>query len=414
MRCTLCLVVILICAAGAFSAHAQQPGDDPPAAERQQTSVMAPSPLRQAQPPDRDPPPDPMLNEEIVRLPVALKLRDGGIHSREFVLTTFRPNGPGPFPAVVVNHGRNAKTRPEFGRNRLLGAYWTRRGFAVFAPTRIGYGVSGVAVDPEGVSGRCDAMDFAPMAEAIAAHVRATIEYAAVQPWVDKGNVLLAGGSVGGFGSITTAGERLAGVKAVINFAGGTGGWIDKRPEQPCNTKNVEMQLVRAVEKGGAIPSIWIYSENDRYWGSAVPRRWHAAYVAAGGTAALHMLPPLGEDGHDVIRLGGEHWRPLLDSFLTSLGYAPRKLPPGAPRPTGFAPLKNVAAVPLVSPRCRELYANFLQKDVPRSFAIGPNGSCAYFAGQHDVMAKSLARCAEFAKRACKLYAVNDEVVWKP
>jgi dienelactone hydrolase len=406
-----CLVFILICAAGAFSAHAQRPSADPPAVKHGPTSTTVASQPQRAQLPSQDTPPDPSLNEEIVRLPLTLMLRDGTTHNSEFVLTTFRPNGPGPFPAVVVSHGRGPN-RGAFGRNRFLGAYLTLRGFAVLAPTRIGYGVSGVALDPEGVGGPCDAMDFAPMVEAITAHVRATMAYAAAQPWIDIGNLLLAGESVGGFGSIAAAGE-LAGVKAVINFAGGTGGSIE-RPERPCSPLNVELQFARAAGKGGAIPSLWLYSDNDRLWGPMVPRWWHGAYVAAGGTAELHILPPLGEDGHGVVALGSEQWRPLLDRFLTSLGYAPRRLPPGAPRPTGFARLDNVAAVPLVSRKCRKLYATFLRQDVPRAFVIGWNGSCAYAAAQQDVMAKSLAHCVKFAKRACKLYAVNDEVVWKP
>jgi dienelactone hydrolase len=294
-----------------------------------------------------------------------------------------------------------------------LRLYLTHRGFAVLAPTRIGYGVSGVDVDPEAVRGRCDAADFASQAEAIAAHIRATVAYAATQPWIDKRNILLVGGSVGGFGSVAAAGEGLAGVKAVINFAGGTGGSVDKRPEQPCNPGNVELQLVRAAKKAGVIPSLWLYSENDRFWGPTLPRRWHTAYVAAGGVAELHMLPPLGQDGHDLMALGGDHWRPLLDRFLASLGYAPRKAP-GGPPPTGFARLDDVAAVPLISAECRQTYTNFLQKDIPRAFAIGPDGSCAFSAGRPDAMAKSLARCAEAAASACKLYAVNDDVVWRP
>jgi dienelactone hydrolase len=403
---------MLSCAAWAFCARAQQPGGNPPAAKRGQPFETA-LPLQKAKPPSRDPPPAPVLNEEIVRLPLTLKLRDGTIHRSEFVLTTFKPNGRGPFPAVIVSHGRNDRKRAEFGRNRLLRLYWTLRGFAVLAPTRIGYGVSGADVDLEAVRGACDAADFASQAEAIAAHIRATVAYGARQPWIDKRNILLVGGSVGGFGSVTAAGERLAGVKAVISFAGGAGGSIEQRPERPCNPGNVELHLVRAAKKGGAIPSLWLYSENDRFWGPTLPRLWHTAYVAAGGAAELHMLPPLGPDGHDVVALGGDHWRPLLDRFLTSLGYAPRKAP-GAPPPTGFARLDDIAAIPLVSPECRRIYATFLQKDIPRAFAIGPDGSCAFSHGRPDVMARSLARCAETAESACKLYAVNDEVVWRP
>ena len=412
MRCSLRLALIVIWSAGASLAQAQQPGVSPPAAKPTPPPIAAPSPKPA---PNADQPPDPKLNEEIVRLPLNVKLRGGATHTGEFVLSTFRPPGPGPFPTVIVSHGRSSSKskRAEFGRNRLLRDYWTLRGFAVLAPTRIGYGVSGVTVNPESPEGYCDAMNFAPMAAAVSAHIRAAIDYAVTQPWVDKDNILLAGGSVGGFGSIVAAGEKLPGVTAIVNFAGGTGGWIEKRAEQPCSPKNVEMQFIAAARRA-PLPGIWFYSENDRYWGSRIPRQWHAAYVEAGGRAEFHMLPPFGEDGHDVVALGGEHWRPLLDRFLTSIGYGPRKLPPGAPQPTGFAALDDVAAVPLVSQQCREIYATFLKKDVPRAFAIGRNGSCAYYFGQQDVMAKSLARCLDYDKRPCRLYAINDEVVWQP
>src|SRR5258705_6380337 len=239
-------------------------------------------------------------------------------------------------------------------------------------------------------------------------HIRATIEYAATQPWIDKDNLLLAGESAGGFGSIVAAGERLPGVKALVNFAGGVGG----SSQYPCNPQNVELQLVKAARRG-AIPSIWFYAENDRFWGAKLPRAWHAAYVEAGGTAEFHMLPPLQEDGHEIIGSGYEHWRPRLDHFLTSMGFAPRKLP-DAPRPTGFAPLGQAPPVPALFARCLERYDVFLKWDVPRAFALSPTGDCAYAAGELDVMASSLKRCEQRAKQACKLYAVNDEVVWVP
>jgi dienelactone hydrolase len=304
--------------------------------------------------------------------------------------------------------------RANMGRSRLLAAFWVRRGFAVLVPTRMGYGVSGVAPDPEATLGdTCDGRNYTPIAAGVAAHIRAAVEYAGKQSWVQKDNLLLAGVSVGGFGSIVAGGQHLPGVRAIISFAGGTGGWPEKRPEQPCNPGNVERHLVDAARKG-KLPSIWFYAENDRYWGPRVPRTWHAAYVKEGGTAELHVLPPLGADGHDIVSLGGDLWRPMLDRFLVTLGYAPRKPPPDAPPPSGFAALEAPPTVSSISRRCREIYSDFLVKDVPRAFAIGPKGQCAYFAGQLDVIAKTMARCKEIAKTECKLYAVNDDVVWQP
>src|SRR5262249_52885316 len=148
-----------------------------------------------------------------------------------------------------------------------------------------------------------------------------------------------------------------------------------------------------------AIPSIWFYAENDPLWGAKLPRAWHASYVEAGGTAEFNMLPPLAGDGHDVIRAGYRYWQPRLDGFLTSMGYAPRKLPPGAPQPTGFAPLEQSPPVPNLSASCLEFYDAFLKQDVPRAFAVSPKGGCASASSQPDVMARSLARCQESAKQ---------------
>ena len=361
----------------------------------------------------RSPPPDPALNEEVVKVPIALRLASGRMHHGQFVLTTFKPQGPGPFPAVIVNHGRDvAQKRATQGRNRMLAGFWLRRGFAVLAPTRLGYGPSGASIDPEAAVGPCDAKNYAQMAGAITAHIRTTIEYGRTLPWIDKDSLLLVGASVGGFGALAAAGARLPGVKGVVNFAGGTGGWVDKRPQQPCSPKAVAAQIVAAARQA-PIPSIWIYAQNDRYWGPNVPRDWHAAYVAAGGQAEFHMLPPLGEDGHNIIGPGFAQWRPLIDRFLVSLGYAPFTRPPDAPSPTGFAPLETTPTVSRITPRCRELYGDFLKKDLPRAFALGGGGGCAYFAGQQDAVAKALARCQETTRQACKLYTVDDDVVWQ-
>jgi hypothetical protein len=224
---------------------------------------------------------------------------------------------------------------------------------------------------------------------------------------------VLAGASAGGAGSVFASADRLPGVRVFVNFAGGFGGRMIDKIVPPCNPKLVE-HMMAAAGRDNPIPSIWFYAENDGRYGPQVPRDWHAAFTRAGGKADLHVFPAIGEDGHDITALGATLWRPLLDRFLSEHGFSPRKPPPDSPPPSGFAPLQEIPSVSRLSARCREIYAEFLGKDVPRAFAIGPGGNCSYFAGQPDVIAKSLNRCRELGKQDCKLYAVNDDVVWQP
>lgn len=273
----------------------------------------------------KNPDPDPALNETVVQLPLSVKLPSGATHKGEFVLTTMRPNGSGPFPAVIVSHGHSGLLRTQMGRNRMLGPDLVRKGFAVLAPTRIGHGISSIAEDPElpRSDGRgCDGQDHRPAATAGSDHIQATIAFAIKQAWIDKDKLILLGASAGGFHSLVAAGTRQSVVKAVVNFVGGHGGQYT-RPGQPCNPDNVAAVL-SAAGMGNPIPTIWFYSENDKLFGSLVPRQWHAGYVKAGGRAEFHMLPPLGEDGHDILGPGRPHWMPLLDRFLASNGLHPK------------------------------------------------------------------------------------------
>ena len=140
-----------------------------------------------------------------------------------------------------------------------------------------------------------------------------------------------------------------------MNFVGGLGG-LPTRPGRPCNPNNV-MALLAEAGRNNTIPTICLYAENDANFGAAVPREWLAAYVAAGGRAEFHMLPPLGDDGHNIIGPGTKHWLPLVDEFLMANGFKPRQLPPDAPQPSQFAPLEDTAKVPLVNDKGRAAYA---------------------------------------------------------
>ena len=64
--------------------------------------------------PEEDPTPPTMateLFETVVKLPVTVQPLYGGAHQGEMVLTHFKPQGDGPFPAVVMQHGRDGNQR---------------------------------------------------------------------------------------------------------------------------------------------------------------------------------------------------------------------------------------------------------------------------------------------------------------
>jgi hypothetical protein len=70
---------------------------------------------------------------------------------------------------------------------------------------------------------------------------------------------------------------------------------------------------------------LWIYWQNDLFWGEKVPLLWHQAWLQGGGRAEFHHLPPVGNDGHNGMNLDMVHWTPLVLRFLQTLGFAAAK-----------------------------------------------------------------------------------------
>ena len=68
------------------------------------------------------------------------------------------------------------------------------------------------------------------------------------------------------------------------------------------------------------IPTLWLYSGNDTYFAPALSKRMFAAFRNAGGTAEYHLLPPLGADGHMLIKSDDAIalWAPIVERFLQS------------------------------------------------------------------------------------------------
>jgi hypothetical protein len=60
-------------------------------------------------------------------------------------------------------------------------------------------------------------------------------------------------------------------------------------------------------------------------------------------------------------------------------------------------------------------YKRYLQAVPPKAFAIAPDKSAwAWQSGNVEAINLALSRCAERSQKPCLLYAVDDDIVWKP
>lgn len=84
------------------------------------------------------------------------------------------------------------------------------------------------------------------------------------------------------------------------------------------------------------------------------------------------------------------------------------------PPPSGFASINDETRVP-VSGGGRAEYLRFIERKVPRAFAVSADGkSWAWVSGRMDANLAAIERCNGGASGPCSLYAVDEEVVWNP
>ncbi len=347
------------------------------------------------------------LREQIVMVPVP-----GKAFGPELETTVFRPPGEGPFPLVVISHGK-APGDPRFqARYRPLSAvrFFLARGYAVVVPMRAGFAKSSGSY----IGGGCNVESNG---RAQAEDVKAVLDWLGAQPWARRDEVLLVGQSHGGWTTLAAGSMGWPGVKGLVNFAGGL-------RQEGC--VGWEGTLARAAGSYGQhtrVPSLWFYGENDSYFPVHLWKAMAEAYQAGGAPVQVIDVGRFGSDSHALFgaRAGAPLWQPKVAAFMAALGLPQALLHPEleragqtpAPPASGFAALDEVDKVPHLKPAGREGYRAFLVKALPRAFAIAPNGAWGWADGGDDPLARALANCARNAVGECRLYAVDDQVVWK-
>lgn len=260
--------------------------------------------------------------EEVIDVPVSVKTMFGQEVSQSIKVTVFRDDEREKAPYLVLNHGRPASERDfaAMKRQRYSGnsRYFVSLGFVVIVPTRVGYGDSG-GVDVE-YSGKCSNKSFGPAYAAAADQTAAVLEAARSLGYVDLSKGIVTGQSFGGTTAITLSTKNLPGLIGAVNFAGGGGGNPVTKPETPCGAGQMT-DLFRIYGSSSLVPSIWFYSENDRYWGAELPKKWFKAFVDAGGNGQFVQLPPYKENGHPIFTGNPDSWKPAFEQFIHEIGF---------------------------------------------------------------------------------------------
>jgi dienelactone hydrolase len=242
-----------------------------------------------------------------------------------------RPVGEGPFPLVIMNHGvsLNPTERSFFPLVEFRDAakWFARQGYLVVAPVGPGFGASAIDIPERGIYGpffskvgKCANPNFRDAGLAVAQADLWIIQYMVAEKRVLPDGVIVVGQSAGGWASIALSSLNPPQVKAIITFAAGRGGRVDGKPNNNCAPDKL-VETTGEFGRTSRVPMLWIYIENDTFFGPALSQRMHQAFTAAGGKAEYHLMPPFGNEGHyfigspDAIPI----WSPLVSTFLDKL-----------------------------------------------------------------------------------------------
>jgi dienelactone hydrolase len=253
------------------------------------------------------------LPESVVMVP-----KKSGFFATELETTLYLPQGDGPFPIAVINHGK-ASGDPRFqARYRPGGAarFFLARGYAVVVPMRQGFSKSGGSY----IGGGCNVESNG---REQAGDVVAALDYATAQPWADRTRIVVVGQSHGGWTTLAFGTLGYPGVRGLIDFAGGL------RQEQCVGWQQGLIGAAGTYGRATRTPSLWFYGDNDSYFPPFAWKGMHDAYVAGGASARLVAFGNFGSDAHTMFGSaeGARIWQPEVAAFLREIGLPHEPVP---------------------------------------------------------------------------------------
>lgn len=230
--------------------------------------------------------------------------RNGDLELRGFL---YRPQGNGPFPAIVYNHG-SEKTLAYVDN---LARPFVRQGYVFFAPNRRGQGRSpGPYIGDQlaGLSGAEYGRALVRLHEEQLSDQLAGLAFLKAQPFIRPDRVGVFGWSFGGIQTLLAV-EQDA-YRAAVNCAGAAQTW-NQSPE-------LRERLLAAV-RAARSPIFFLQAKND-YSLSAL-EALSAEMARLGKPHQVRVYPDFGssaQQGHEFCALGAEEWGPEVFAFFAS------------------------------------------------------------------------------------------------
>ena len=226
-----------------------------------------------------------------------------------------RPDGSGPFPAVLYNHGSAAGMLSQQAFD-ALGPVFAARGWIFFGPYRRGQGLS-AAAGPYIGDQIGAAMKTGGIAAGAATLVRlletdhladqlAALAWLRAQPFVQPDRIAVAGNSFGGIEAVL--GAEHGGYCAAIDAAGGAESWAQ--------APQLQSTMIRAVRQSKA-PIFFFQAAND--YDLSPTRTLASAMQDAGKTHDMKIYPAYGastQEGHAFGYFGSRIWADDVFRFL--------------------------------------------------------------------------------------------------
>jgi dienelactone hydrolase len=160
----------------------------------------------------------------------------------------------------------------------------------------------------------CASKSLTERFDADADDIQAALATIAQRADADPARAIAIGVSAGGAAVTALSARNPAGLLGTVNVSGGL-------KFEACPKEDLLLAAFRGYGARSRVPSLWLYAQNDSFFGPELVDRMRAAFLAGGGDSKLVMFEPEGQDGHGIFSTtrGRLKWLPELDGFLRYL-----------------------------------------------------------------------------------------------